>query len=98
MTSEREKPTLPDYFWTALTLELAVRGMHPDMTDEQRLMVTARYGERRLWRLPLDVAVRMLGMRASLYLRETGLLGGVDVPDKEEEETAGGTGTHTRSL
>lgn len=74
MTSESERrvmtepdqvkdTTLRGDFWTALSIELALRGLHPDLEEETRLRIEAERTKRSWVWFPVDVAKRLAAIR-----------------------------------
>lgn len=73
-TEKPKKAELAGYFWDALSIELALRGLHPDMSKADRELVAMRYGKRSLLWLPFDVGLRVVAMRDARYMKDTGAL------------------------
>lgn len=75
--ADRKPPSFSDYFWTAISLELALRGLHPEMDTGMRNLVATRYGKRSLLWLPLDVVIRVGALRAAQYVKDMNVLSDV---------------------
>jgi hypothetical protein len=86
MADQDETPTLKDDFWSALSLELALHGLHPGL-DSKALRAVMQHralgGRRsRIW-LPLDVGKRLAALRFNRLARRFRI--GLDIPEDDDQ-------------
>jgi len=85
MSDEKKaKLGLTECFWSAVSFELALRGMHPDMDATARELVAMRYGRRSLLWMPFDVGLRMATLRMADRLKDAGILTAAEVEETDD--------------